>query len=172
MSINDATTIIEHNAKDVYADLIKAANETAATVGEQTWSEVYGDNFAGINENQIPQFNSAITRYVGTINMILNQMNAQQDAIDDAVKGKPAEAIKDFIDATKQIAKAYVKTINSEIRLLAEANENWNKTTGQIASNLSTDAEKLREIARGIQLDNGSGGDAPGGGGPATLENS
>ena len=159
MSINDATGQIQHNVHDTFSDVTTSSYDISEQVGSifdmNPW-EVggsFGAEFAGMASDKIPTFNAAVDTYRNAIQDIINGLENKRVWIESAVKGQVADSVESFFRSVKDLLNAYVKAIDTEKKLVQEANENWLAAAGKIAGNVSDDASVIRSSASSIKVD-------------------
>ena len=168
MAIKDATGSITHNYKDVAGVLSSSSgtiNGIVGGVGYRAGSGSYmvqgeptgggggvGEEFAGISEDRISDFESAVNNYEQSINEIIRGFDATQN-MEEAIQGSVADAASEFLLAIKQLLQRYVQAIEIEKREIREANANWKQASSTISSNVSGDSSDIMSEAEKVTIE-------------------
>lgn len=158
MAIDDATGSIQHNVHDAFEDVKTAAINVDSTIGEtqSNWifgTATFGADFAGMATEKLPDFDAAVDTYRNAIQDIINGLQNKRSIIEEAVKGEVANKVEDFFNAVKELLNAYVRAIDTEKKLVHEANDNWIAAASKISGNISSDADTIRSSAGTITVE-------------------
>lgn len=157
MAIEDATGSIQHNVHDAFEDVKTAANTVEGTVGSTEtilgFTKAFGADFAGMATEKLPDFDSAVDTYRNAIQDIINGLQNKRAIIEEAVKGEVANKVEDFFNSVKELLNAYVRAIDTEKKLVHEANDNWIAAAAKISGNISSDADSIRSSAGTITVE-------------------
>lgn len=114
------------------------------------FSQGYVD-FAGMDVNNVPFFESTIDNYRASVQGIIDGFNADAD-MERALKGEVATAVHGFLTAMKELLKKYVQAIDIEKKEIHTAAESYTAAAGSISGNVSGDADTIRGASNGIEL--------------------
>lgn len=157
MAIEDATGSIQHNVHDAFEDVRTAANTVEGTVGSAEsflgFTMTFGADFAGMATEKLPDFDAAVDTYRNAIQDIINGLQNKRAIIEEAVKGEVANKVEDFFNSVKELLNAYVRAIDTEKKLVHEANDNWIAAAAKISGNISSDADSIRSSAGTITVE-------------------
>ena len=163
MAIDDATGSIQHNVHDAFEDVRTAADTVEGTIGTtQTGfgggagfygTLSFGADFAGMASDKLPDFDAAVDTYRNAIQDIINGLQNKRTIIEEAVKGEVANKVEDFFNSVKDLLNAYVRAIDTEKKLVHEANDNWIAAAAKISGNISSDADSIRSSAGTITVE-------------------
>ena len=159
MAISDATGSISHNNKNI-ADIIEKSSKEIEGITGSAGNGFFGgglfggggENFAGMDSENLETFNAAVDKYRQGTEEIIEIFNPDA-AMDMALKGEVAEAVRGFLIAVKGLLTKYVQAIYIEKKEINEANANWLAAAGQISGDVSGDSDSIRSQANGISID-------------------
>lgn len=167
MAIKDATGSITHNYKDVAGVLssssgtingivggvgYKAGSGSYMSQGEPASGGGVGEEFAGISEDRISDFETAVNNYEQSINEIIRGFDATQN-MEEAIQGSVADAANEFLLAIKHLLERYVQAIEIEKREIREANANWKQASSTISGNVSGDSSDIMSEAEKVTIE-------------------
>lgn len=116
-----------------------------ATEGAGATLDQYED-FAGFDEANRGNFNTAVDQYINEANDILDGFNQKEEATLQAFKGNVTSSLANFFASIKGACQSYVKAINEEKNKVNEAEDNWLAVSGTISQSIDTDASEINPV--------------------------
>ena len=151
MSITDPTSAMEYKTRDVSGTVSGVVNKITQTFGEVSLGGGYRD-WAGMNAQMLPEFNSAVDKFENKIKEIIEGFNPDGN-LETALKGDVNTAVKTFLTNFKGLLRRYVEVLDVEKKEAAEAAERFKAGAGVIAKSVTSHASKVGTQAKKLELD-------------------
>lgn len=139
--------------KDIENAITNAKGKVEGIVGE-TAKKLSGFkiDFIGMKTEHLDDFKTAVQKYREDTKEIINVFNPDA-SMQNAVKGKVSDSIKEFLTSMKTLMQTYVQAIDLEIKNIDEAATQYTQGIGTISSSVDSDAGSIRGEAGSISLD-------------------
>ena len=143
-NVEDAVSSAYNYAKNAFAQI----NGSVTTGLKTLWS----GGFVGMSEQGVADIETALENYIAEIQGIIDGFDPEGD-ISVALAGAPKTAAYDFIQAVKLLLQAYVSTMRAEKAEMREAYDNFIKAGQNVSTQVTQDAEQIRQDAQTIKMD-------------------
>lgn len=150
-TIGNFTKNAGENARSI---LSKASNAINGLIGTATTgvNSIWSGGFAGIDEKNIDSLKQAIKSYCDNIDSIINGFNEQAN-LEIAYKGRVQQEAQEFLKSMKELLIAYVSLMKQSFADLDEALLNYQNASGELAGQISSNAQDIRQQAQAVKLD-------------------
>lgn len=119
---------------------------------QNDFTGVWSGGFAGIDAKNLDVIINALTKYVDNAQNTIQSFN-ENTTFEEALKGEVLTATKEYCAAVKQLFQAYITTMRVNISDAKTAFEAYTTSSNELAANISSDAESIRNEAAKIKLD-------------------
>ncbi len=144
-----STVDTEHNTRDLAGKLSESKKGIENTISGTKFSSFSGENFAGMDSNEIPAFEAAVEKYKGQVVEILNKLDSNTPTT-GAFKGGVADAAHAFLVSMKFLLEKYVNTIDAEAKEVKEANKRWLDAAKTLKTNIDSDSGEILGNAKQV----------------------
>lgn len=147
-NIADALEVRDRNAVTVLRNTMQAA------IGEarSNWASLWDGGFVGIDANNIGVLTDEVNRIITRIDEIANNFNAEQQ-FDGALAGDAKLATQEYVEAVKELLKAFVSTYRNFIKLAEESAAAMTQGDTENAAAIRAARDEVQQRASEIRVD-------------------
>lgn len=112
-------------------------------------------NFAGINSDAVDALALSIRKYIDSAQSFLGQFSSEM-AVERGLKGPAAKAAQIFFDSVRTFLIHYISILSIQEKEVLAVKAQFEKSSADISTQISQDANELRKAAESIKVDDGA----------------
>lgn len=155
MSIQSSIGSFTRNTQEGVRSVIsRASGMLDGIVGSATTtvSNVFSGGFVGINTANAESLRTAINNYIQGVQDTINGFNENAN-LENAYKGEVQVATQEFLRAIKDLLQAHITQMRLNLTDLNEAIKNYEEAASDLGSQVTQQADEIRQNATQIKID-------------------